>query len=100
MQTLFAMFPDWLLDGDKDTDGKLEVRKDLTPNRYCQFVIEWVESGANLIGGCCGTTAEHIKSITEWLEKKNNNSLSEKLFKIKIQINPIEIFPNGPHIGY
>ena len=24
---------DWLLDGDKDTDGKLEVRKDLTPNR-------------------------------------------------------------------
>ena len=61
---------DWLLDGDKDTDGKLEVRKDLTPNRYCQFVIEWVESGANLVGGCCGTTAEHIKSITEWLEKK------------------------------
>ena len=40
---------DWLLDGDKDTDGKLEVRKDLTPNRYCQFVIEWVEKVLTLL---------------------------------------------------
>ena len=61
---------DWLLDGHKATDGRLELRDDLTPDRYRQFVIEWIDCGANLVGGCCGTTAEHIKSITEWLESK------------------------------
>tara|TARA_Y100000814_G_scaffold96815_1_gene67093 strand:- start:5377 stop:6282 length:906 start_codon:yes stop_codon:yes gene_type:complete len=59
---------DWLLDGEKDTDGKLELRKDLSPERYREFVIEWVEKGANFIGGCCGTTAEHISLINEWIE--------------------------------
>ena len=59
---------DWLLDGEKDTDGKLELRKDLSPERYREFVIEWVEKGANFIGGCCGTTAEHISLINEWVE--------------------------------
>jgi len=59
---------DWLLDGEKDTDGKLELRKDLSPEKYREFVIEWVEKGANFIGGCCGTTAEHISLINEWVE--------------------------------
>ena len=59
---------DWLLDGEKDTDGKLELREDLSPERYREFVIEWIEEGANFIGGCCGTTAEHINLINEWVE--------------------------------
>ena len=59
---------DWLLDGEKDTDGKLELREDLSPERYREFVIEWIEKGANFIGGCCGTTAEHISLINEWIE--------------------------------
>ena len=59
---------DWLLDGEKDTDGKLELREDLSPERYREFVIEWIEKGANFIGGCCGTTAEHINLINEWVE--------------------------------
>ena len=67
----FCSIPeDWLLDGDKDSDGKLQLREDLSPNRYRQFVIEWIEEGANFIGGCCGTTAEHIKSINDWLEHR------------------------------
>ena len=69
----FCSIPkDWLLDGEKDTDGKLEIREDLSPDRYRQFVIEWIEKGANFIGGCCGTTAEHIKSINTWLESKKH----------------------------
>ena len=67
----FCSIPgDWLLDGDKDSDGKLQLREDLSPNRYRQFVIEWIEEGANFIGGCCGTTADHIKSISDWLEDR------------------------------
>jgi homocysteine S-methyltransferase len=32
----------------------------LTPARYAQFGQEWLDMGAQIIGGCCGTTPEHI----------------------------------------
>ena len=31
--------------------------------QYKEFVQEWVDSGAFVIGGCCRTTIEHIKEI-------------------------------------
>jgi len=61
---------DWLLDGVKKTDGRLKLREDLSPENYCKFIANWVQQGANLVGGCCGTTANHIHSINEWLKKK------------------------------
>lgn len=37
---------------------------------YCaSFVLPFVAAGAKLIGGCCGTTPEHIKSMRRELEK-------------------------------
>ena len=60
---------DWLLDGIKGTDGRLKLREDLSPENYCKFVANWVQQGANLVGGCCGTTASHIQSITKWLQQ-------------------------------
>ena len=53
----------WLLDGSKETDGSLGMREDLTPERYADFAEEWLDLGANLVGGCCGTTASHIEAI-------------------------------------
>jgi S-methylmethionine-dependent homocysteine/selenocysteine methylase len=64
----FARVPkDWLLDGRKESDRKLDLRQDLVPQQYCHFVSDWVEAGANLVGGCCGTTAEHTHAIRQWL---------------------------------
>lgn len=34
-----------------------------TPERMAGVVAELVRAGANIIGGCCGTTPEHIKAI-------------------------------------
>lgn len=34
-----------------------------TPTRYAEFTIEWRRMGAQIIGGCCGTTPEHIGVI-------------------------------------
>jgi S-methylmethionine-dependent homocysteine/selenocysteine methylase len=28
-----------------------------------KFVEEWVANGANIVGGCCGTTSAHTKAI-------------------------------------
>ena len=57
----------WLLDGDKETDGRLGLREDLSPARYSEFVHDWIDNGANFVGGCCGTTAEHTASINNLL---------------------------------
>ena len=60
----FSRVPkDWLLDGVKESDRKLELRQDLDPDHYAQFVSEWIAQGANLVGGCCGTTAEHTLAL-------------------------------------
>ena len=38
-----------------------------TPEMMASLVMEVIEAGANIIGGCCGTTPEHIKAIREKL---------------------------------
>jgi len=54
---------DWLLDGDKPTDGLLQLRDDLSPEIYARFAEQWIDQGANLVGGCCGTSASHTAAI-------------------------------------
>lgn len=34
-----------------------------TPERYVQYGRQWREMGAQIIGGCCGTTPEHIGAL-------------------------------------
>ncbi len=36
-----------------------------TPEQMAERVPLWIEAGARIIGGCCGTTPEHIKAIRE-----------------------------------
>ncbi|NKN38791.1 homocysteine S-methyltransferase family protein [Agrobacterium sp. a22-2] len=55
-----------------DTDGGANetlhgTRDDLTADRYSAFACEWVESGATLVGGCCGIGARHIHRLAEQL---------------------------------
>jgi 5-methyltetrahydrofolate--homocysteine methyltransferase len=39
-----------------------------TPEEMAGYVPQLVEAGANVIGGCCGTTPEHVKKIGEKLK--------------------------------
>lgn len=39
---------------------------DLSPEEMASHIQEWAESGfLNLVGGCCGTTPEHIRQMAE-----------------------------------
>ena len=38
------------------------------PEEYAEGVIPLLEAGANLIGGCCGTTPEHIKLLAQKIQ--------------------------------
>jgi 5-methyltetrahydrofolate--homocysteine methyltransferase len=43
---------------------------DETPHQMCGFVNDFIKSGfVNIVGGCCGTTPEHIKHITDAAKK-------------------------------
>jgi len=40
-----------------------------TPGEISSFIPELIEAGAKIIGGCCGTTPEHIRKIREKVDK-------------------------------
>jgi len=43
---------------------------DEQPEQTAHFLEEWAEEGfVNIVGGCCGTTPEHIKHIAERVKK-------------------------------
>jgi S-methylmethionine-dependent homocysteine/selenocysteine methylase len=43
------------------------IREDLDPVQYTSYVERWVESGATVVGGCCGIGCEHIRHIATTL---------------------------------
>lgn len=59
---------DWTLDGDKDSDGTLDLRTDLDPDAYGVYATEWLEAGATIVGGCCGTRPAHIAKIRQIID--------------------------------
>ena len=42
-----------------------QLRKDITADAYLRFAREWADSGADIIGGCCGITPDHIRTLAE-----------------------------------
>ena len=40
------------------------------PDYFGEYVSAFCEAGARLIGGCCGTTPQHIRAMREALDKK------------------------------
>ena len=39
--------------------------EDCTPERFAAHAASWLAAGATLVGGCCGTTPAHIRSIAQ-----------------------------------
>jgi len=42
-----------------------------SPEFVASLVRQFIDSGVNIIGGCCGTTPEHIKAIKRAIEELN-----------------------------
>lgn len=38
---------------------------DIDAENFSEYALEFVRSGVNIIGGCCGTTPEHIKNVVQ-----------------------------------
>lgn len=39
----------------------------VTPERFAARAREWIRTGAQVLGGCCGTSPEHIRALRESL---------------------------------
>ncbi len=58
-----------ILYGGYANTGKMNphVRGDylyeMSPSQYSKHVKKWIDSGAKLVGGCCGTTPSHIECL-------------------------------------
>jgi S-methylmethionine-dependent homocysteine/selenocysteine methylase len=61
--TFMPIPSEWTLDGDRETDGLLAVREELDAEAYADHAVRWLEAGANLLGGCCGTSPAYIEAI-------------------------------------
>ena len=53
---------------DAPTVKELTHRHDLTPEKYSDFAMAWVELGATIIGGCCEVGPAHIRHLAERLK--------------------------------
>lgn len=46
----------------------------LTPDQMANDMVNIVKAGANIVGGCCGTTPNHIRSISEKIQSISSMS--------------------------
>jgi len=54
--------------GLPERDGGQTVYRQ-SPEEFCSFVPALLNAGATVVGGCCGTTPEHIRLTVELLRK-------------------------------
>ncbi|WP_108854648.1 homocysteine S-methyltransferase family protein [Albidovulum aquaemixtae] len=52
---------------DDPTVDALHRRPEMTPARYADFALQWVDAGATIVGGCCETGPTHIAEIARRL---------------------------------
>ena len=43
---------------------------EMAPAAFAAGIAECVQAGARIVGGCCGTTAEHIRTVAEMLKER------------------------------
>lgn len=55
----------------KLVDGKTVF--DMTPEAFVRGIEACIQSGASLVGGCCGTTPAHIQRVAELLNRKTHD---------------------------
>ena len=66
---------------------------DETPEQTATFLHEWAESGLiNILGGCCGTTPEHIRAIAEAVTDIAPREIPERPAHLRLSgLEPLEI---------
>ncbi|MHC5001864.1 MAG: homocysteine S-methyltransferase family protein [Planctomycetota bacterium] len=51
--------------GYADEAGNWICTDAVDPGRYAALAREWIEAGATIVGGCCGTRPAHVRAMAE-----------------------------------
>ena len=67
---------------------------DETPHDMCEVISDWAVDGmVNIVGGCCGTTPEHIKHIAHGLVGKKPRVIPQH--ETTLRLSGLEPFVHG-----
>jgi methionine synthase I (cobalamin-dependent)/5,10-methylenetetrahydrofolate reductase len=66
-----------------------------TPDYFGVYAKRFIETGARIIGGCCGTTPDHIKKMAESVVQKQTRTVSriETREAVKVECKPLPPIP-------
>lgn len=76
-----------------------ETVYDINEDEFASYMVELAKKGVSILGGCCGTTPEHIRKMVERtkdiplavLEKKQHSTVSSYTHAVEIGDAPILI---------
>jgi S-methylmethionine-dependent homocysteine/selenocysteine methylase len=58
----FGVYPNL---GAPVDEGDRSRSEDCAPERFAAQAASWLEAGASLVGGCCGTTPAHLRAVAQ-----------------------------------
>ena len=69
LQTLFEYWQGPVMAyPETSSEVKNRISDQVEPAIFAEHCHEWVENGVQIIGGCCGTTIEHIRAMVDELQ--------------------------------
>jgi len=70
---------------------------DLDANNMAEQIAEWADSGfINIIGGCCGTTPQHIDSISQAVNNKAPRAVPKLMPALRLSgLEPLNIYEDS-----
>jgi len=75
-------------------DGKVRFRRDV--DHFALYGRKLAEAGARLIGGCCGTTPDHVRALTETLRDFSPERVSGRGVRVRAVENEEQEALDGP----
>lgn len=75
-----------------NVDGKVVYTQE--PVEFADICSQLIAAGANIIGGCCGTTPSHISSMINILKDKTIENNSKVVYDKKNYENPVFLYPD------
>ncbi len=81
----------------RDLDGRTVY--DISPDKFARYMRELAEAGANILGGCCGTTPEYIEMTADavretdyiYPEKKDITLISSYTHALRLGEAPLTV---------
>ena len=70
----------------------------VTPEEFAQKQLEILKNGACALGGCCGTTPDHIKAMIDLCKNESIEKINKKQITAVTSYSKTVIFENKPII--